>query len=81
MDGVERVLQASLRPGDRVAVEDPGYSDLFDLLRAQGLKLEPVEIDSRGVLPGELQGAISKGAAAVKVGNKVPHRMFIRSPS
>jgi DNA-binding transcriptional MocR family regulator len=65
MDGVERVLQASLRPGDRVAVEDPGYSDLFDLLRSQGLKLEPVEIDRRGMLPGELSRAIARGAAAV----------------
>ncbi len=65
MDGVERVLQASLRPGDRVAVEDPGYSDLFDLLRAQGLKLEPVGIDPRGMLPAELDRAIGRGAAAV----------------
>jgi DNA-binding transcriptional MocR family regulator len=65
MDGVERVLQANLRPGDRVAVEDPGYSDLFDLLRAQGLNLEPVPIDRRGMTPQGLAGAISRGAGAV----------------
>ncbi len=65
MDGVERVLQANLRPGDRVAVEDPGYSDLFDLLRANGLSLEPVAIDRRGMTPQGLTGAISRGARAV----------------
>lgn len=65
MDGIERVLQANLRPGDRVAVEDPGYSALYDLLRAQGLNLEAVAVDGRGMLPDALEGAIGRGAAAV----------------
>jgi DNA-binding transcriptional MocR family regulator len=65
MDAIERVLQANLRPGDRVAVEDPGYSALYDLLRAEGLSLEPVPIDRRGMLAEGLSAAISRGAVAV----------------
>ena len=51
LDGIERVLEAHLRPGDRVAVENPGYAALFDLLRARGLALEPVAVDERGMRP------------------------------
>jgi DNA-binding transcriptional MocR family regulator len=65
LDGMERVLQAHMRPGDRIAVENPGYAALYDLLRAQGLFLEPVAVDDRGMLPTELQGALARGAAAV----------------
>jgi DNA-binding transcriptional MocR family regulator len=64
LDGIERVLDAHLRPGDRVAVENPGYAALFDLLRTRGLTLEPVELDERGMRPRALQGALERGASA-----------------
>jgi DNA-binding transcriptional MocR family regulator len=67
MDAIERVLGAHLRPGDRVAVENPGYAALFDLLRAQGLVLEPVALDQLGMLTGGLRQALSSGAAAVVI--------------
>jgi DNA-binding transcriptional MocR family regulator len=65
LDGIERALQAQLRPGDLVAVEDPGFAGSFDLLRALGYALRPVPIDERGMLPAELAAAIGEGVAAV----------------
>ncbi len=67
LDGIERVLQAQLRPGDVVAVEDPGFAGLFDLLRALGLALRPVPVDTKGMIPAALAEALDEGAAAVVV--------------
>jgi DNA-binding transcriptional MocR family regulator len=67
LDGIERVLEARLRPGDRVAVEHPGYAALYDLLRALGLHLEPVALDERGITPEGLRSALRRGARAVVV--------------
>jgi DNA-binding transcriptional MocR family regulator len=67
MDAIERVLGAHLRPGDRVAVENPGYVALYDLLRAHGLELEPVRVDDRGMLPERLHEALERGALAVVI--------------
>lgn len=64
LDGIERVIDVHLRQGDRVAVENPGYAALFDLLRARGLVLDPVVVDERGMLPGQLEDALARGAAA-----------------
>jgi DNA-binding transcriptional MocR family regulator len=64
LDGIERALQAQLRPGDVVAVEDPGFAGLFDLLRALGLALRPVPIDAKGMIPVALAEALEEGASA-----------------
>ncbi len=64
LDGIERVLLAHLRTGDRVAVEDPGYGGIYHLLRAAGHPLEPVGLDDRGPLPDALEVALKRGARA-----------------
>ncbi|MEU0947506.1 aminotransferase class I/II-fold pyridoxal phosphate-dependent enzyme [Streptomyces canus] len=64
MDGLERVLAAWLRPGDKVLVEDPCYTAVLDLLRSAGLTPIPVIIDDRGPVPAALSEALSKRPAA-----------------
>jgi DNA-binding transcriptional MocR family regulator len=64
LDGIERVLQAHLRAGDRVAVEDPGYVALLDLVAALGLTAEPVAVDDAGPEPEALARALRSGARA-----------------
>lgn len=70
LDGIERILAAHLRPGDRVAVEDPGWANLLDLLAALGLSAEPVRVDDDGPLPADLTRALSRGVRAVVLTNR-----------
>lgn len=65
LDGIERVLQANLRVGDRIAVEDPTWPRIPDLLYALGLEPEPVEVDESGLVPTALAAALKAGALAV----------------
>ncbi len=67
LDGIERMLGAHLRPGDRVAVEDPGWGNLFDLVAALGLTPVPVPVDAAGPTEEGLRGALAAGVAAVIV--------------
>jgi DNA-binding transcriptional MocR family regulator len=59
MDAIERVLREYLRPGDSVAIEDPSFPGLIDLISASGYAAVPFGIDDEGPLPGEVQAAAS----------------------
>jgi DNA-binding transcriptional MocR family regulator len=67
LDGIERALAAHLRPGDRVAVEDPGFPGVLHLLAALGLPAVPVEIDESGPRPASLRRALRDGVQALVV--------------
>ena len=65
LDAIERVLQAELRPGDRVGVEDPSWPRIGDLVNAIGLRVEPIAVDQAGPVPDQLAAALQAGARAI----------------
>jgi DNA-binding transcriptional MocR family regulator len=67
LDAIERLLQANLRIGDRVGVEDPGYPPLLDLVAAIGLNAEPFPVDESGPAPAEFGRLLKAGVAAVVI--------------
>ncbi|MFD5592897.1 aminotransferase class I/II-fold pyridoxal phosphate-dependent enzyme [Streptomyces griseorubiginosus] len=67
LDVIERVLAAHLKPGDTVAVEDPGWGSLLDLVPALGLRVAPVGVDDEGPLAQDVRRALESGARALIV--------------
>ena len=65
LDGIERILEAHLHVGDRIAVEDPGYVGALDLCRSLGLELVGVPVDDEGVTVEGLEGALEEGVHAL----------------
>ncbi|MFE6226227.1 GntR family transcriptional regulator [Streptomyces sp. NPDC057854] len=65
LDCIARLLSVELRPGDAVAVEDPGFHHLLDLVPALGLRTVPVAVDGAGITPDGLRAALRAGVRAV----------------
>ncbi|MVO88245.1 aminotransferase class I/II-fold pyridoxal phosphate-dependent enzyme [Streptomyces sp. p1417] len=67
LDAIERVLAVRLKVGDAVAVEDPGWGSLLDLVSGLGLRAVPVRVDDEGPLPDDVERALTSGARALVV--------------
>ncbi|WP_371551278.1 aminotransferase class I/II-fold pyridoxal phosphate-dependent enzyme [Streptomyces sp. NBC_00554] len=67
LDAIERVLVTHLKPGDAVAVEDPGWGSLLDLVPALGLRVVSVGVDDEGPVPDDVRQALEAGARALVV--------------
>ncbi|MFF5975993.1 aminotransferase class I/II-fold pyridoxal phosphate-dependent enzyme [Streptomyces sp. NPDC012769] len=65
LDCIARLLSVELRPGDAVAVEDPGFHHLLDLVPALGLRMVPVTVDREGIVPEALRTALRAGVRAL----------------
>ncbi|HYZ89832.1 MAG TPA: aminotransferase class I/II-fold pyridoxal phosphate-dependent enzyme [Myxococcales bacterium] len=62
---IYRALRACLAPGDKVAVEDPGFNEHHGSARAHAMAPVPVAIDDEGMFPEALSLALRGGARAV----------------
>jgi len=67
MDGIERILREHLRPGDHVAVEDPGFPGLLDLLRASSFLVSPFAVDDQGPVPQDVEAALRRKCHAIVI--------------
>jgi DNA-binding transcriptional MocR family regulator len=65
MDAISRTLDLLLKFGDRVAVENPGFPPVFDLLDHYGTERIPVELDAEGMRPESLAEALHRAPAAI----------------
>ena len=67
LDAISRVLLSNLAPGDRVAIEDPGWAALIDLVERLGYLPVPLPVDPEGPTAEGVWQALAAGARAVVV--------------
>jgi DNA-binding transcriptional MocR family regulator len=65
LDGLERVLREVTRAGDRIAVEDPGFTGVIDLLASLSLVPVPVNVDDDGPIASSLRVALRSSRALI----------------
>ncbi|WP_084534788.1 MocR-like pyridoxine biosynthesis transcription factor PdxR [Nocardia yamanashiensis] len=73
---VGELAAALWRPGDAVAIEDPGYSRAAGALRAAGMRLVPVPVDGDGLrvelLPDGVKAVYCTPAHQFPIGARMP---------
>ncbi len=72
--GLDLVARALIRPGEVVAVEDPGYGRAWATLRAAGAVLEPLPVDGEGLVVEALEALLAK--RSVRALYTTPHHQY-----
>ncbi|CAG4930067.1 aminotransferase class I/II-fold pyridoxal phosphate-dependent enzyme [Acidithrix sp. C25] len=67
LDALDRILEQTTTPSDRIVVEEPSYPPIFDLLEVHKLIPIPVKLDSEGVEPDSLAAALTRSPTAIIV--------------
>jgi DNA-binding transcriptional MocR family regulator len=70
LDALERLLREHARTGDHVAVEDPTFPALLDLLASRGLLPAPFDVDDDGPLPESLARAVGPRVPVVVLSSR-----------
>jgi DNA-binding transcriptional MocR family regulator len=70
LDAIERVLREHLRVGDHVAIEDPTFPALVDLVTALGMRPVPVAIDDEGPVPSSFARALASRVRATVIASR-----------
>ncbi|MGS2806851.1 MocR-like pyridoxine biosynthesis transcription factor PdxR [Nocardia sp. MW-W600-9] len=74
--GVGELASALLRPGDTVAIEDPGYQRAVGALRAAGIRVLPVPVDADGLrvdlIPAGVRAVYCTPAHQFPLGARMP---------
>ncbi|MDA3021764.1 MAG: aminotransferase class I/II-fold pyridoxal phosphate-dependent enzyme [Actinomycetota bacterium] len=65
LDGLARVVEQVVHLGDRVAIENPGFPALMDLLESNGAEVIPLDMDELGVTVDSLESAVRQQPVAV----------------
>lgn len=71
---VDLVARALVRPGDRVAIEDPGYVPIRETFRLAGATLVPIPVDARGLDVAALERACHE--APIRLVYVTPHHQY-----
>jgi len=71
---LDLVARTLLRPGDRVAVEDPGYPATWATLRGAGAELVPIPVDEAGLQVDTLAAALQE--RPIRAVYLTPHHQF-----
>jgi DNA-binding transcriptional MocR family regulator len=67
LDGIDRVARLLVRHGDHVAVENPSFPPVLDMLERLGAVVVPVSMDERGPRPDALAAALEDEPVAFVV--------------
>ncbi len=78
---ISLLFHAVAGPGDAVAVEEPNYSGIFDILDGVGARALPLDADADGVRPAALDKVLRDGAPAAVYLQTGPHNPTGRVPS